>query len=345
MGTPDPEARLQRAVDRWVDEGLFSAACALVAKAERECATAVSDPTISVNSLLDLASLTKLLTATLALRLHSESVLPLDRPLGELTECHRSLRELTAEDLLRHRSGLAAWLPLSACVPQGADVLDWLLRSDLCSAPLETYSDLGYVLWGRLAERLLDDSLESLLDHFVLSELDAPDLGLSPDPSRVVPCNCDNGQEVALARDLGIEIPPSAGPPLGEPQDGNARFLGGLSGHAGLFGSARGLWSFAMYWHRALGGAEPSLPRDLAFKAVESPGPHALGWARPAAWGLEDVLPRWAIGHLGFAGSSFWLDPRAETTFALLAHRTSPFSDLTPPRREFHALAAAQLAL
>ncbi len=343
MKASDLEARLQRAVDRWVEEGFFSAACALVAKGERECATAVSDPTISVNSLLDLASLTKPLTATLALRLHSESVLPLDRPLRELTKCHGSLRDVTPEDLLRHRSGLAAWLPLSVCVPEGTDVLDWMLREDLCSAAPETYSDLGYILWGKLAERLLDEALDSLLDHFVLSELDSRDLGSAPDPSRVLPCYCDNGREVALARELGIEIPPSGGPALGKPQDGNARFLGGLSGHAGVFGSARGLWSFARYWHRALSGAEPSLPRDLASKAVESPGPHSLGWARPAAWGLEGVLPRWAIGHLGFAGSSFWLDPRAEATFVLLAHRTSPFSDLTPPRREFHTLAAARV--
>ena len=336
------EDRLQRAVDRWVDEGFFSAVCLLVERGDRKFPAVVSDKTISEDSLLDLASLTKLLTATLALRLHSEGMLPLDRPLGELTDCNPSLRPLKPEDLLRHRSGLAAWRPLSICVPQRDDVLEWLLRTEVSSAPQEIYSDLGYILWGRLAERLLDESLESLLSRFVLSELDDADLGLASDLSRVVACTCDNGLEVALASELGIEMPPSAGPDLGEPQDGNARFLGGLSGHAGVFGSARALCSFARYWHRALRGAEPSLSRDLASRAIESPGSHSLGWAQPAAWSLDDVLPRGAIGHLGFAGSSFWLDPQAETTFVFLAHRTSPFSDLGPLRREFLTLAAAE---
>ena len=65
MSGSDLEAHLQGAVDRWMEKGFFSAVCLLVAQGEQECAVAVSDPTISVNSLLDLASLTKLMKCDL----------------------------------------------------------------------------------------------------------------------------------------------------------------------------------------------------------------------------------------------------------------------------------------
>ena len=137
----------------------------------------------------------------------------------------------------------------------------------------------------------------------------------------------------------------------GEVHDGNAYFLGGAAGHAGLFSDAR----------EALRLASQFLPRTTRLLAPETCRlfrqnmTEGLNEARSFAWQLAATpgstagarLPPEAFGHLGFTGTSCWIDPTAERVFILLTNRTHarplPFVNINDVRRHFHALAVEAL--
>jgi CubicO group peptidase (beta-lactamase class C family) len=120
-------------------------------------------------------------------------------------------------------------------------------------------------------------------------------------------------------------------------QDGNARFLGGLAGHAGLFAPAAGVLALAREWLRP----QALLTRRQVERALAGTGPYALGWARRRVRGSAGAaLAPSAFGHAGFTGGSVWIDPEQDRIFVWLGHRRSAASDLNAWRRRFHALAS-----
>jgi len=207
----------------------------------------------------------------------------------------------------------------------------------------QRYSDLDYLLWGFAAERRLGLDLAELLRQRVLEPLQVDGVAIAPGPrAGVVPCLCDNGREVELAAQQRLRVAHRGPPSVGEPQDGNARFLGGLGGHAGLFMSAEAALALGREWLRALEGESRLLPRESAAAALAGRAEYALGWAHRRVGGSAGrALSRVAFGHLGFTGGSLWVDPESRTVLALLAHRRSPAVELNTARRHFHALAAA----
>ncbi len=167
-------------------------------------------------------------------------------------------------------------------------------------------------------------------------------LGLStvethPDPERSAAVRgLGNEREVELAAALGVAVARRPGPPPGVPQDGNARHLGGLPGHAGLFAPADAVWRLAVEWLRP----RRLLAPEATAAALAGRGPYRLGWWRPTAAraATRGLSPR-SFGHHGFTGGSVWIDPDRELIAVLLAHRTAVAIDLDPWRRRFHALA------
>lgn len=293
----------------------------------------------------DVASLSKPWMATLALRLDRDGSLPLAMRIGELASgaCTAAC-DATLEDLLRHRSGIAPWTPLWVRIGGRLDRLaleSLLLTEGLWTRRGETpaYSDLGYLLWGLLAERVTGSALSELLDARVAAPLGLLPIGaLATEPPFPVECRLDNGREVELAREQGIEIGRQAPFLIGRPQDGNARRLGYLGAHAGLFLTADELLALGREW-LVPGGllAAPDVDRALAGE-----GEYALGWARQGAGGSSGpALSPGAFGHTGFTGSSLWIDRAAGRIHLLLAHRLSSRQEFNAIRREFHRLAAA----
>ena len=137
------------------------------------------------------------------------------------------------------------------------------------------------------------------------------------DVSGAVECRLGNGRERDLARGQGIEISRRQPPRIGTIQDGNARFLSGPGGHAGLFGSARGLWRLAGEWARP--GAV--LASGSVDRALAGRGRYALGWRRqPPATAKRSGL--W-YGHTGFTGGGVWFCPETGEVRVLLAHRSA----------------------
>lgn len=293
-------------------------------------------------TLFDLASLAKPFVATLALRLDALGLLPLAAPVGEVwPAADRRLARRRLEDLLRHRSGLVPWTPLYARCGGREEVRDALLGGAFLGARRGTYSDLGYLLWGFAAEERLGEPLDRLLRRHVLGPLGLTGMVTagSRAGSRAACCAIDGAKEAELAAAQGLEISPPPPPAPGQVQDGNARFLGGFPGHAGLFGTAGDLHHLAAEWLRP---GRLLTPGQVA-SALAGSGAHALGWARRRLRGSAGPsLPREAFGHTGFTGGSLWIDPGADRVLVLLGHRASPSSDLNGVRRRLHALAARE---
>jgi CubicO group peptidase (beta-lactamase class C family) len=357
----DPSHALASFLDGWVESGAVTAAFALVATRDRTvwsggAAASGASPARSpgrptASSLFDAASLTKPWMATLALALDQEDALALGATLGEVWPgCSASLADTVLEDLLRHRAGFAPWTPLyHRC--RRAEQVERLLASGALlervsspAAPVAVrYGDLDFVTWGIVAERRLGTDLADLLRRFVLEPLGARGVAVAPGAGRgVLPCTCDTDREVELAAQQGLRIARRGPPALGEPQDGNARFLGGLGAHAGLFVSAEDVLKLGREWLMALDGRGRLLRRESVRRALAGSGEYALGWARRRVKGTAGpALSRASFGHVGFTGPSLWIDPDAGAVHVLLAHRRDAASALNPARRRFHALATA----
>jgi CubicO group peptidase (beta-lactamase class C family) len=296
----------------------------------------------------DYASITKPFMATLALVLDDRGVLPLGTKIGEVWPgAHERLARRPLSGLLRHRSGLAAWTPLYRRCRSLEEASDLIVRGgedgDLLGARAGTYSDLGVILWGRTAERCTGVRLADLLRSRVLVPLGIEGVEATPgERPDLASSRMGTGQEVKLAAKQGITVADLGPPPLGFPQDGNARFLletGEVCGHAGLFGGARDLWRLGADW---LAPGRLLKPEGVA-AALSEGGRFALGWWRRTLRGSAGrALSPSAFGHTGFAGNSLWIDPAHPEgrIFVLLGSRIDPSMDMNRWRRRFHSVAA-----
>jgi CubicO group peptidase (beta-lactamase class C family) len=225
-----------------------------------------------------------------------------------------------------------------------AEAFELILRGeDLLGAKPGTYSDLGYMLWGATAERRMGKSLAELLRSRVLEPLGLSSIEMSPGerPDLAV-SYMGTGKEMELAANAGFTVPDQGPPPVGFPQDGNARFLvglglpGGVLGHAGLFGGARDLWRLGAEW-LAPGRLLKQVSVDTALRGGS---PFALGWWRRRLRNSAGrALSPTAFGHTGFAGNSLWIDPEKHRVFVLLGSRLDPAMTMNRWRRAFHAVA------
>lgn len=347
---------LEAFLEESVRSRIVSSAVALVGTAEEiewegAAGEARKGVPAEVSTRFDFASLTKPFTATLALVLDHEGTLPLKAKIGEVwPEAHRELARRRLSDLLRHRSGLAGWTPLYHRCRSVDEAFELILQAeDLPGAKAGTYSDLGYMLWGAAAERRTGKPLAELLHSRVLDPLGLSSIEASPgDRPDVARSFMGTGKEIELAANAGFTVPDLGPPPIGSPQDGNARFLvglglrGGALGHAGLFGGARDVWRLGSEW-LAPGRLLKQVSVDAALRGR---GPFALGWWRRR---LRDstgrALSPTAFGHTGFAGTSLWIDPERRRVFVLLGSRLDPATDVNRWRRSFHTVAVRALKL
>jgi CubicO group peptidase (beta-lactamase class C family) len=353
-----PPRNISVFLDEAVRSGIVSAAVALKGTAaEIEWLGAAGEARAGVAATeatrFDFASITKPFVASLALVLDAEGTLALGTRIGEVwPEAHPALARRPLSDLLRHRSGLAGWTPLYHRCRGVEEALELIVRggrdSDLLGARAGTYSDLGYMLWGWAAERRTGEPLAGLLRSRVLAPLGLSSIeGAPADLSDLAESRMGTGKEVELAAKGGFTVPDLGPPPLGLPQDGNARFLiglgsglgaeGGVLGHAGLFGGIRDLWRLGAEW---LAPGRLLKPVDVA-AALAGGGPFNLGWWRRTLRNSAGrALPPTAFGITGFAGNSLWIDPERRRVLVLLGSRVDPTTDMNRWRRRFHTLAA-----
>jgi CubicO group peptidase (beta-lactamase class C family) len=327
---------------------------------------AVREPeshTASLETIYDLASLTKpLVTGLLCARLVQSGALSLDNSVASyLLEFNRPDKQLiTVRQLLTHTSGLPAWRPLYTLTDGEKDgTLGAIASEPLAYKPGErvVYSDLGFIVLGLLLERLTGKRLDQLAQSAVIEPLNLRATFFNPSQSmQTGVAACENGN--AYERDMYERDHPGqtyAGWRMdviwGEVHDGNAHFLGGAAGHAGLFSTVGETLRLA---NQFIGGLSELLSRETCelFRRNMTEG---LNEARSFAWQLAatkdstagPALPPDAFGHTGFTGTSCWIDAERERAYILLTNRTHarilPFANINQMRREFHTLAAEAL--
>ncbi len=271
----------------------------------------------------DLASLTKVIGTTSAMmQLVQAKKVALDSPvvryLPEWTA--RGAERITVRHLLTHSGGLPAWRPLYKEATSPSDALAKLYATgpDTLPGVRFLYSDLGFILLGKLVERVSGEPLAQYDTAHVFRPLGMTDIRYLPPAawrSRIAPTENDPWRQRHLR---------------GEVHDENAAMLGGVSGHAGLFASGRDLVRFARMYlgngavdgHRIVDSATIALFTHLQDSTVSR---RALGWETPTGGNSAGhKLSANAFGHTGFTGTSVWMDPTQGIFVLLLTNRVNP---------------------
>ncbi|MHB1606406.1 MAG: serine hydrolase domain-containing protein [Leptospirales bacterium] len=282
-------------------------------------------PPVTRDTLFDLASLTKpLVTASLSLLFQAEHRLELDTPIGALLPAARTsfLGEIPFHRLLSHSSGLKSWAPLYRECPPGNIEAKEALQSAILSLPPDyvpgtrsEYSDFGYILAGWILESVGEDRLDRLFEKKILAPLGIRDAGFRP---------TDRDSPLSGRVFAATEAPDEETPPLcGIVHDEHARLLGGVAGHAGLFATARAVWELSRPW---MGEGTLFPTRWLErFQTRQNGTPWTLGWDTPSGQSSSGRhFSSFSIGHLGYTGTSLWIDLQRQIIIILLTHRVHP---------------------
>ena len=284
------------------------------------------DFAVNPSTLFDLASLTKVVATTpMAILLYERGLLDLDAPLAAIVpeftrdaEKDPRRHEVTIRMLLSHSSGLPAYEKLFLKAPTRDQLLKAAFTTPLTADPATraAYSDIGFILLGVALERLADEPLDRFCQREIFAPLAMTNTTFNP------------------PTEIRAQIPPTANDQnfrrriiQGEAQDENASVLGGVASHAGLFSTAHDLAKFA---HAMLQDGRPILrPETVAlFTRRESAPPgtsRALGWDTPSAPSQSGkYFSPQSFGHLGYTGTSLWIDPQRQLSIILLTNRTWP---------------------
>jgi CubicO group peptidase (beta-lactamase class C family) len=295
-------------------------------------------------TIFDLASLTKVMaTTTAVLLLVADGALDLDDPVAKHLPAfgEREKEGVTLRHLLTHSSGLKPWRgfhePLLERERKKGErwigtpaAREWILQS-ICRSALvhepgtaAVYGDLDFIALGAVVEAVARQPLERFCAERVFGPLGLSETGYVP-----IGEGAPELQERRRRRFAATENCPWRGRILwGEVHDPNASVMGGVAGHAGLFAPVDDVVRFAEAWLDAWHGRPSPLPSDLVRRFAErqslpAGSDWALGWDTPSEAGSSSGrhFSRASIGHLGFTGTSVWIDLEREAVVALLTNR------------------------
>lgn len=280
-------------------------------------------PAVTAETPYDLASLTKpIATTAMAMLLYQRHQLDLEMPVATLVPefggGDKRAQPVTVGMLLAHSSGLPGYARLYEKASSAADLLRSALGLRLVAEPgtAVEYSDIGFIVLGELLHRISGQTLDSFCRHEIFWHLGMSATTFAP-PS--------------AARHL---VPPTEhNEPFrkrriqGEVHDTNAFALGGVAGHAGLFAPVADVVRFALCMLQ--GGTPIFKPATIALFTARASKPRGstrtLGWDTPS---LPSQSGRYfsqsSFGHLGYTGTSLWIDPLRQVSITLLTNRTWP---------------------
>lgn len=339
-----------------------------------------------LDTIYDLASLTKpLVTGLLAASKIEDRSIALDTTLGSSSSLFEgsSVSGLTVLQIATHTSGLPAWIPLyrEARSNKQMDIAAAIGEQTLNASLQVEYSDLNFI---SLAFLVGDDRLDAIFERSVMdqlalgrtcfeplsrgiarSKIAASEMGNDYERQTCIEKGYLPSQEQRADREGGLDINGDsyalanarASANLrtrqiwGEVHDGNAYFMGGVAGHAGLFSTAEEVFKIALQFlpeHTKLLKPEtcelfrrnftPGMNEDRSFA-------FQIASTKDSTAGTR-MSPE-SFGHNGFTGTSLWIDPVADRIFVLLTNRTHahplPFVNINSVRRRFHDLAIEEL--
>jgi CubicO group peptidase (beta-lactamase class C family) len=293
-----------------------------------------SAPKVAVETVFDLASVSKVVATTaMAMLLHQRGSLNLDLPVGDLLpgfvvgrQPEDPAHKVTLRHLLAHNSGLPGYVEFFRTTTNPSELFQACLQLPLEAEPgsRAEYSDPGFILLGKALEECAGQSLDAFTHREIFSPLAMDATGYCPPiPARekIPPTEQDT-----TFRNRRIQ---------GEVQDENAWVLGGVAGHAGLFSNVPDLLRFSAAILDSTSEKVP--PRKPAnpflsetvqlFAERQEPGgsSRAIGWDTPSESSSSGShFSPHSIGHLGFSGCSLWIDLDARLAVVLLTNRTWP---------------------
>jgi len=278
---------------------------------------------MTLDTAFDIASLTKVVATTPAvLALWEQGKIDLDAPLGRyLYEfALPPFRGVTIRRMLTHTAGFPG-LPSPRAIPKGMPQAARLLAGEpLSSTPGATfhYSDTGFILLGEVVRRVSGERLDQFARRRFFGPLGMRSTAFQPAESwrpRIAPTEALGGHMLR-----------------GVVHDGNARLLGGVAGHAGVFSTADDL---ARYCRMLLDGgmlAGRRYLKETTVRAMFEPWligetTRGLGWDMASAYSraLGSYFPIGSVGHTGFTGTSIWMDPPSRTYAIVLTNRVHPY--------------------
>ena len=281
-------------------------------------------PPVTAETIYDLASLTKVLATTvMAMILVDESDLDLDKPVVDYLPrfVGPDKEKVTVRQLLTHSSGIVAYGDLYNEIRGKKAYLERIQGMELDYEPgtKSVYSDYGMILLGEILERVAGQPMDVFLEKRVYGPLGMKDTGFLPDDDlleRIAPTEDDPWRGYMVR---------------GEVHDENAHALGGIAPHAGLFSTATDL---ARFLQMILNGGVFEHQRVVSREIVETwtrragvPGSdRAIGWDTKSA--ENSSAGRYfspdSFGHLGYTGTSMWVDPQRDLFVILLTNRVHP---------------------
>ncbi len=278
---------------------------------------------VNASTIYDLASVTKVMaTTSMAMLLYQKGQLSLDQHLvqifpafGEEETAGGARHQVTLRMLLAHSSGLPGYARLFEVARDREALLHACLRLPLEAAPgcRAEYSDPGFILLGRALEIIAGESVENFCSREVFSPLGMTSTCFRPPEewrSAIPPTEEDLTFRHRILR--------------GEVQDENCFILGGAAGHAGLFSNALDPLLYAQsLFDEQLFTAETI--RLFTTRALPADSSRALGWDTPSQPSSSGrFFSRHSAGHLGYAGTSLWIDFERRLAVVLLTNRTWP---------------------
>ena len=296
-----------------------------------------STEAVNASTVYDLASVTKVIaTTSMAMLLYQRGQLSLDQSLVQILPAFAqgessggARHQVTLGMLLAHTSGLAGYVRLFESARNREELLDACLSLPLEAAPgsRSEYSDPGFILLGHALEGIAGESLEDFCSRELFLPLGMSSTCFRP-PSGWRPAIPPTEEDLTFRHRI-IQ---------GEVQDENCFVLGGASGHAGLFSNAL---DPLLYAQCLLSGQLFTSETIRIFTTRVLPdSSRALGWDTPSQPSSSGkFFSRHSAGHLGYAGTSLWIDFERQLAIALLTNRTWPHrqsQDIRAIRPAFH---------
>lgn len=282
-------------------------------------------PKVTRNTIYDLASLTKVVAATpVAMHMYEQNLLHLNKPVSSyIPEFKGGLKDsVTVRNLLTHSGGLG-WIPFWRELDDPAGLVDRIAREPLAYKPADStvYTDLGPMLIQKIVEKLGGKPFDDLAYEELYQPMGMEHTRFNPPASwknRIAPTEYDRVYRHRQIR--------------GEVHDENAAFLGGVSGHAGLFSTIGDLGRYGqlLLSNGYLNGTKyfNSTIIDLFTTRQNLPpgSSRALGWDTPEADDpvFGSYFSSQAFCHTGFTGTSIAIDPKYDIVIILLTNRVYP---------------------
>ncbi len=331
-----------------------------------------------IDTIYDLASLTKpLVTGLLCAKLIERGEIYLaDKIADYFEEFNRNeKREITIENLLTHTSGFQAWKPFylmhhSSLISEATylglhdERINKFVLEEISKTPLENptntkvvYSDFNFLILGFLIGKVYETDLHNIAITEIITRFGLTRTfigGLDTLRKEIAASEKRNEYEKRMCVELGYDVPKYNWRDYqiwGEVHDGNCYFMNGVSGHAGLFSTAEEIFKIAQQFL----ANQTTLLKPETCDLFRTNFTEGFNEARSVAFQLAETkdstaslaLSKDSFGHLGFTGTSLWIDPSAERIFILLTNRTHarrlPFANINLVRRKFHEIAAKSI--